>query len=91
MTPASNGCKYIVHGRERVTSWPEARALKDEKARSIALWLYEEIICRWGCLREIVTDNGAPFKAAAQWIQAKWGIKHIMISPYNSRANGAVE
>ena len=24
MTPASNGCKYIVHGCEQITSWPEA-------------------------------------------------------------------
>ena len=71
MTPASNGCKYIVHSHKQVMSWPEAQALKDKKARSIMLWLYEEIICRWGCLREIVTDNGMPFKAAAQWIQAK--------------------
>ena len=63
--------------------------MKDKKARSIALWLYEEIICRWDSLREIVTDNDASFRAAAQ--QAKWGIKHIMISPYNSQANGAVE
>jgi hypothetical protein len=39
----------------------------------------------------LVTDNRAPFKAAAQWIEKKWGIKSITISPYNSRANGKVE
>ena len=91
MTPASNGCKYIVHGRDKLSSWAEARALKDEKARSIAMWLYEDILCHWGCLRMIVTDNGESFKAALKWVEAKWGIKHILISPYNSRANGTVE
>ena len=91
MSPASNGCKYIVHGRDKLSSWAEARALRDEKARSIAMWLYEEILCRWGSLRVIVTDNGESFKAAVQWIAQKWGIKHITISPYNSRANGTVE
>jgi hypothetical protein len=91
MTPASNGCKYIVHGRDNLSSWPEGRALKDEKARSIALWLYEDVLCRWGSLRTIVTDNGESFKAALKWIAQKWGIKHITISPYNSRANGKVE
>lgn len=91
MTPASNGCKYIVHGRDRLSSWAEGRALRDEKARSIALWLYEDILCRWGGLCRIVTDNAESFKAAARWIEAKWGIKHITISPYNSRANGAIE
>jgi hypothetical protein len=91
MSPASNGCKYIVHGREAVTSWPEARALRDEKARTIALWMYEDILCRWGTIGSVVTDNGSSFKAAAQWIEKKWGIKSITISPYNSRANGKVE
>ena len=91
MTPASNGHKYIVHGRDGLTSWAEGRALRDQKARSIALWLYEEVLCRWGGLCLIVTDNGEPFKAAAHWIEEKWGIKHITISPYNSRANGAIE
>ena len=91
MTPASNGCKYIVQGREAVVSWVEGRALKDEKARSIALWMYEDILCRWGSIHTIVTDNGSSFKAAAQWIEKTWGIKSVTISPYNSRANGTVE
>ena len=91
MTPASNGHKYVIHGRDGLTSWAEGRALRDEKARSIALWLYEEILCRWGGICLIVTDNAAPFIAAVKWIEAKWGIKHITISPYNSCANGAVE
>jgi Integrase zinc binding domain/RNase H-like domain found in reverse transcriptase len=91
MTPASNGHKYVVHGRDNLTSWAEGRALRDEKARSIALWLYEEILCRWGGLCLIVTDNGSSFKAASRWIEEKWGIKHITISPYNSKANGVIE
>jgi hypothetical protein len=91
MTPASNGCKYIAHGRDGLMSWAEARALKDEKARSIALWIYEDILCRWGTLRTIITDNGESFKAAVKWIENKWGIKHITISAYNSQANGAIE
>lgn len=91
MSPASNGCKYIIQGRESVVSWVEGRALRDEKARSIALWMYEDILCRWGTIGTIVTDNGPSFKAAAQWIEKKWGIKSVTISPYNSRANGKVE
>ena len=91
MSPASNGCKHIAHGRDHSTTWTEARALRDEKARSIALWLYEEIICRWGCIRMIISDNASSFKAALKWIEMKWGIKHVTISVYNSRANGSIE
>lgn len=91
MTPASNGCKYVIQGREAVISWVEGRALRDEKARTIALWMYEDILCRWGTIGTIVTDNGPSFKAAAEWIEKKWGIKSVTISPYNSQANGRVE
>ena len=91
MTPKSNGCKYIVHARCHLTSWPEARALQKENAESIGRWLFEDIICRWGCLVEIVTDNGPPFIKAVKWLADKYGIRGIRISPYNSRANGSIE
>ncbi len=91
MTPKSNGCKYIVHARCHLTSWPEARALQKENAESIGRWLFEDIICRWGCLVEIVTDNGPLFIKAVKWLADKYGIRGIRISPYNSRANGSIE
>ena len=91
MTPASNGCKYIIHGWDNCMTWPEACTLRDKKARSIALWLYEEILCCWGSICVIVSDNGESFKAAIKWAKVKWEIAHITISPYNSRANGKIE
>jgi hypothetical protein len=66
MSPAPNRCKYIIQGRESVTSWAEGRALRDENVRTIALWMYEDILCRWGTISMLVTDNRAPFKAVAQ-------------------------
>ena len=91
MTPASNGCKYIVHGRCALSSGMEGRPLKKETARMVALWLFEEVICRWGCLSEIITDNGTVFVAAVRWLEEKYGIKGIKISLYNSKANGRIE
>lgn len=90
MTPASNGCKYIVHGRCALSSWMEGKAIKDETGAQIGAWLFD-IITRWGCMREIVTDNGGVFEKATAWLEKKYGIKGIKISPYNSRANGRVE
>ena len=91
MNPPSNRCKYIVHGRCRLSSWMESRALREENTKSIGQWLFEDIICRWGSLVKIVTDNGAPFKKAVKWIEEKYGIKGVTISPYNSQANEVVE
>ena len=91
MTPKSNGCKYIVHGRCGLSSWAEGRPLREEKARAVAMWLFEDIICRWGCLVEIVTDNSPIYRAAVAWLEQKYGIKGIRISSYNSKANGKIE
>jgi len=42
-------------------------------------------------MEEIVTDNGAAFVAALEVLANRYGIRHIRISAYNSRANGVVE
>ena len=55
MSPKSNGYGHIAHGRCGMTSWMEGRPLKNEDGKSIANWLFEDIICRWGCITEIVT------------------------------------
>ena len=91
MTPKSNGCGHIAHGRCGMTSWAEGRPLREETARSVGIWLFEDIICRWGCIRNIVTDNASVYRAAVAWLEKKYGIKGIRISSYNSKANGKIE
>jgi len=91
MNLPSNGCKYIVYRRYRLLLWIEAKALKEENTRSIRQWLFEDIICRWRSLVKIVTDNRALFKKAVKWLEEKYGIKGVIISPYNSQANGIVK
>ena len=91
MTPKSNGCGHIVHGRCGMTSWMEGRPVRDENGKTIANWIFEDIICRWGCITEIITDNGGPYRSAVAWLEQKYGIKGIKISSYNSKANGKIE
>nr|GAT44250.1 predicted protein [Mycena chlorophos] len=91
MSEKSNGCNFIVDARCALTRYPEARGIREQNAKSIGMFLLEDVICRWGCPRWIVTDNGAPFLAAVKWLEAKYGIIGIRISPYNSQANGVIE
>jgi hypothetical protein len=65
--------------------------LRTETAMTLGDWLFENIICRWGALSEIVTDNGPAFIKAVAYLAKKYHIRHIRISGYNSRANGLVE
>ena len=39
----------------------------------------------------IITDNGSVYRAAVAWLERKYGIKGIKISPHNSKANGRIE
>jgi hypothetical protein len=90
MTP-SGSFKFIVQGRCSLTQYPEFRMLRAETAKTLGDWVFEDIICRWGSLREIVTDNGAAFVKALDYLCKRYQINHIRISGYNSRANGLVE
>ena len=87
----SNQHRLVVAARDSLTRYLEARALRAENGETLGRFLLEEIICRWGCPKWIVTDNAPQFIAALKWLTAKYGIIGIRISPYNSQANGPVE
>ncbi|HLH86478.1 MAG TPA: RNase H-like domain-containing protein, partial [Thermoplasmataceae archaeon] len=89
--PKSNGCKYIVHGRDSLSCWSEARAMRQENARTLGEWFFDDIICRWGCPEEVVTDNASQMRKMLDWLTDKYEIRGIRISPYNSQANGKIE
>ena len=55
------GNQYIVVATEYLTKWPEARALPDAKATSVVSFFYEDIVCRHGCPKELLTDQGTHF------------------------------
>jgi hypothetical protein len=89
--PPSRAYKYIVQACCSLSYYPEFHMLRAETARTLGDWIYEDILCRWGSLREIVTDNGLAFLKAIEYLSKRYHLNHICISGYNSRANGTVE
>ena len=89
--PCSGGFAYITQGRCSLTHYPEFCMLWKEMAQSLGDWIFQDVLCRWGTLVEIVSDNGKPFVATLGYLEKKYHVKHIRISGYNSRANGIVE
>src|SRR5712671_4554529 len=89
--PPAAGLRYLVQARCSLTAWPEWRALRTETGRTLGAFIFDDILCRWGAVSEIVTDNGTAYIAALDWLAHRYGIRHIRISAYNSRANGIVE
>ena len=54
--------RYIVVAIDYFTKWPEARAIPEATAKEVSKFIYEDIICRHGCLEKILSDNGSHFK-----------------------------
>jgi len=82
--PLASGFRYIVQARCSLTAWPEWRVLRMETGRTLGAFIFEEILCRWGAVGEIVTDNGTAYVATLDWLATRYGIRHIRISAYNS-------
>ena len=91
LMPPTSSFRYIVQARCSLTAWPEWRALHVETARTLAAFIFEDLLCQWGAVEEIVTDNGSAFVAALDLLADRYGIHHIRISAYNSCTNGVVE
>jgi hypothetical protein len=65
--------------------------LQKENIEALVNWIFQDIICRWGALREIVTDNALVFIKAMDYLAKKYKIYSIQINGYNSRANGLIK
>ena len=60
-----------------LTHFVEFRALRAETAVTLSEWLFQDILCRWGTISEIVTDNGPAFVKALDYLKKKYHIVHI--------------
>ena len=84
--------RYILVATEYVTKWAEAAAVKNDNAVTVAKFLYENIITRFGCPKELVSDRGTHFiNNTIEALTDKYEIKHRKTTPYHPRANGQTE
>jgi len=92
LKPTSTMKKYIIVATDYFTKWPEARAIEKADAITVAWFLYDEIICRHGCPREILSDRGAVFvsQVVANLVDIM-GAHHRLTSAYHPQSNGLTE
>ena len=84
--------KYIIVATDYVTKWAEAKALPDNTAKSTAWFLFDQVIARFGCPLEIVSDQGTHFiNEVIEYLTQKLMIKHRKSTPYYPRSNGQAE
>jgi hypothetical protein len=87
-----NGNKYIIVAVEYLTKFPEALPLKDIKAKTVAQFIYDQIICRYGAPKVILTDQGASFRnEIIDALCETVNINHKLATAYHPQTNGLVE
>jgi hypothetical protein len=89
--PPSGSFKYIVQARCSLSYYPEFKMLRAKTARTLGDWIYEDILCRWGSLEKVVTDNGPAFLKVMDYPSRWYHLNHICISGYNSWADRLVK
>ena len=86
------GNTHIVVATEYLTKWPEARAIPNAKASSVVPFFYEDVICRHGCPKELLTDRGTHFvNEMLDSMCNTLGVKHKLSTAYHPQTNGLVE
>ena len=66
--------------------------MADADAKATSQFLYEQIICQHGCPQIVLSDRGTHFNNnMVKQLMEKFGINHLLSSPYHPQTNGLVE
>jgi len=86
-----SGNKYILVAIDHYSKWCEAKAVVDHGAKTTARFLENDIICRYGVPKFVLTDNGGEWAAEFDVMCKDYGIHHQHTTPQWPQCNGMVE
>jgi hypothetical protein len=74
---------------DHFSKWVELFPLTKATAHSIARKLEQEVFCRWGAPRSLLSDNGTQFRKSKimNSVCKTWGIQHKFTTYYHPQAN----
>ena len=88
----TKGNRWIITAVDSLTNWPIAKAIPYATAEAIADFLYEEIVMRFGCPAEIITDRGSSLTSNIMKAYVhRLGTNHKLTSAFHPRTNAKVE
>ena len=91
MPLSEEGFSFLVFARDDLSGWVEGRAIVRANSMSVAKFIYEDVICRHGCPRSIVIDNGPENQGVTEDLLNYYRIKNLRISSYHPQSNALVE
>ena len=82
----STGNRYIIVAMDYFTKWSEARAVENMKAKTIAKFIFKEIICRYNIPQIMISDRGTSFvNKIVDKLCEDFQLKHRLTSPYRPK------
>jgi hypothetical protein len=90
VTPRGN--KWLLVAIDHSTRWPIAKAVHEATSHVVANFIYENIVCEFGCPDEVLSDRGSSFMSEViKEFLSKLKTKHLRTTAYHPRTNGMVE
>ncbi len=86
-----SGNRYILVAIDHYSKWCEAKAVADHSAKTTSRFLEDDIICKYGIPRFILTDNGGEWAAEFEMMCKDYRIQHQRIAPQWPQCNGMAE
>jgi hypothetical protein len=88
----ANGNRFIAVFVDRLTRYPEAFAIPNKLAATVADIFVNHIVTRYGCPRTLLSDRGTEFNASlSNEIYALFNVHKLKTSAYFPQSNGLVE
>ncbi|KXJ84017.1 hypothetical protein RP20_CCG022097 [Aedes albopictus] len=90
--PISNGMRYILTMIDRFSRWPEAVAISDMTAETVAKAFVEVWVARFGTPEQLTSDQGRQFESQLmKELATLLGLERLRTTPYHPQANGMIE
>jgi len=76
-----SGNKYILVAIDHYSKWCEAKAVANHGAKTATKFLEDDIICRYGVPKFVLTDNGGEWAAKFDVMCKDYAIQHQRTAP----------
>jgi hypothetical protein len=61
LSSPAGGLKFLIVAIDYFTKWIEAKAVASITGNQVKRFVWDNIVCRFGLPREIISDNGKQF------------------------------
>lgn len=83
--------RYLFHASCVTGKWSEARGTRKNNSRSMATFMWEDVICRFGCIPVFRCDGGPEMRGAVRILLEEHKVVVVLSSPYHPEGNGIAE